>query len=67
MDCMQLFQLSRAVLSNDAESSHNRMIPEVTAMHLQALGLPQQHATETSVLFNHNAKHYVKTAAGVSK
>eukprot|EP00957_Ditylum_brightwellii_P119161 9089580-Ditylum_brightwellii.AAC.1 len=41
------------------------MIPEVTALHLQSLGLPPE-ATKCSVLLNHNMEHYVKTSEGFS-
>eukprot|EP00957_Ditylum_brightwellii_P154527 11760070-Ditylum_brightwellii.AAC.1 len=41
------------------------MIPELTAIHLQALGLPNQ-ATKTSVLLNQKSKHHIKTTAGIS-
>eukprot|EP00957_Ditylum_brightwellii_P021656 1632785-Ditylum_brightwellii.AAC.1 len=42
------------------------MIPELTAVHLKALGLPDI-ATRTSVLLNQRAKHYIKTTAGVTE
>eukprot|EP00957_Ditylum_brightwellii_P161973 12331686-Ditylum_brightwellii.AAC.1 len=41
------------------------MIPELTAVHLHALGLPDN-ATVTSVKLNQNAKHHVKTTVGVT-
>eukprot|EP00957_Ditylum_brightwellii_P180036 13714826-Ditylum_brightwellii.AAC.1 len=41
------------------------MIPEVTALHLQSLGLLSE-ATKCSILLNHNITHYVKTSEGVS-
>eukprot|EP00957_Ditylum_brightwellii_P158904 12094705-Ditylum_brightwellii.AAC.1 len=41
------------------------MIPELTAVHLQALGLPDN-VTITSVKLNQNAKHHIKTTTGVS-
>eukprot|EP00957_Ditylum_brightwellii_P089017 6778866-Ditylum_brightwellii.AAC.1 len=44
---------------------YNRMIPEVTALHLQSLGLPSA-ATKCSVLLNHNMTYYVKMSKGVS-
>eukprot|EP00957_Ditylum_brightwellii_P073921 5617242-Ditylum_brightwellii.AAC.1 len=42
------------------------MIPALTSMHLQGLGLPKK-AAEYSVLVNQNMKHYVRTNAGESK
>eukprot|EP00957_Ditylum_brightwellii_P100395 7652328-Ditylum_brightwellii.AAC.1 len=39
MDCLQLFCLNGAVLNNNAMACYDRMIPEVTALHLQSLGL----------------------------
>eukprot|EP00957_Ditylum_brightwellii_P072602 5517295-Ditylum_brightwellii.AAC.1 len=41
------------------------MIPELTAVHLQALGLPNN-ATTTSVKLNQKAKHHIKTTADVT-
>eukprot|EP00957_Ditylum_brightwellii_P040237 3044608-Ditylum_brightwellii.AAC.1 len=40
------------------------MIPEVTALHLQSLGLPSE-AIKCSVLLNHNTTHYIKTSNGI--
>eukprot|EP00957_Ditylum_brightwellii_P197973 15081985-Ditylum_brightwellii.AAC.1 len=42
------------------------MIPELTAVHLKALGLPDN-ATKTSAQLNHRAKHHIKTTAGVTE
>eukprot|EP00957_Ditylum_brightwellii_P040314 3050588-Ditylum_brightwellii.AAC.1 len=42
------------------------MIPELTAVHLKALGLPDN-VTKTSVQLNHRAKHHIKTTKGVTK
>eukprot|EP00957_Ditylum_brightwellii_P135611 10341042-Ditylum_brightwellii.AAC.1 len=42
MDCFCLFRLNRAILNNDATVCYNRMIPEVTSLHLQSLGLPEE-------------------------
>jgi hypothetical protein len=42
------------------------MIPELTAVHLKALRLPNN-ATKTSVQLNHRAKHHTKTTAEVTK
>eukprot|EP00957_Ditylum_brightwellii_P029219 2208575-Ditylum_brightwellii.AAC.1 len=44
---------------------YNRMIPKVTALYLQSLGLPSE-ATKCSVLLNHNMTHYIKTIEGIS-
>eukprot|EP00957_Ditylum_brightwellii_P025334 1916634-Ditylum_brightwellii.AAC.1 len=66
MDSLRLFQLNGAVLNNDAKACYNRMIPEVTALHLQSLGLPDN-ATKCSVKINKKMKHYIKTAEGVSQ
>eukprot|EP00957_Ditylum_brightwellii_P059343 4505273-Ditylum_brightwellii.AAC.1 len=56
MDYIRLYRLNSAILNNDAATCYNRMIPELTAVHLQALGLPDN-ATVTSVKLNQNAKH----------
>eukprot|EP00957_Ditylum_brightwellii_P045726 3469251-Ditylum_brightwellii.AAC.1 len=40
MDCLRPFRLNGAVFNNNAMACYNRMIPEVTALHLQSLGLP---------------------------
>eukprot|EP00957_Ditylum_brightwellii_P165327 12588251-Ditylum_brightwellii.AAC.1 len=42
------------------------MILELTAVHLKALGLPDN-TTKTSVQLNHRAKHHIKTTAGVTE
>eukprot|EP00957_Ditylum_brightwellii_P097042 7389813-Ditylum_brightwellii.AAC.1 len=42
------------------------MIPEVTSLHLQSLGLPEE-AVKCSLLLNHNMHHHTKTTAGVSR
>eukprot|EP00957_Ditylum_brightwellii_P160912 12250978-Ditylum_brightwellii.AAC.1 len=65
MDCLRLFRLNGAVLNNDAMACYNQMIHEVTALHLQSLGLLSA-VTKCSVLLNHNMTHYVKTSEGVS-
>eukprot|EP00957_Ditylum_brightwellii_P192547 14660061-Ditylum_brightwellii.AAC.1 len=41
------------------------MIPELSSIHLQGLGLPDN-AAKCSVLLNHNMQHHVKTKAGVT-
>eukprot|EP00957_Ditylum_brightwellii_P197044 15011625-Ditylum_brightwellii.AAC.1 len=40
MNTMQLIRLNGAILNNDAVACYNRMICEVTALHLQSLDLP---------------------------
>eukprot|EP00957_Ditylum_brightwellii_P210443 15364982-Ditylum_brightwellii.AAC.1 len=66
MDCIRLFRLNGAILNNDAATCYNRMMPELMAVHLQALGLPDN-ATKTSVLLNQKAKYHIKTTAGVTE
>eukprot|EP00957_Ditylum_brightwellii_P189409 14416416-Ditylum_brightwellii.AAC.1 len=63
MDCIRLFRSNGAILNNDAAACYDRMIPELTAVHLKALGL-LDNATKTSVQLNHRAKHHIKTTAG---
>eukprot|EP00957_Ditylum_brightwellii_P035127 2663743-Ditylum_brightwellii.AAC.1 len=41
------------------------MIPEVTSLHLQSLGLPPA-AIKCSVLLNKNMSHFVKTSESIS-
>jgi hypothetical protein len=65
MDCIRLFRLNGAILNNDAAACYDRMIPALTAVHLKALGFPDN-ATRTSVLLNQRAKHHIKTTAGVT-
>eukprot|EP00957_Ditylum_brightwellii_P203667 15335689-Ditylum_brightwellii.AAC.1 len=66
MDYIHLFRLNGAILNNDAAACYDRMIPELTAVHLKALGLPDN-ATKTSVQLNHRAKHHIETTAGVTE
>eukprot|EP00957_Ditylum_brightwellii_P023894 1801724-Ditylum_brightwellii.AAC.1 len=42
MDCFCLFHLNGAILNNDAMACYDRMIPEITSLHLQSLGLPEE-------------------------
>eukprot|EP00957_Ditylum_brightwellii_P007205 547179-Ditylum_brightwellii.AAC.2 len=42
------------------------MIPEVSSLHLERLGLPET-AAKCSVLLNHNMRHHIKTKAGITK
>eukprot|EP00957_Ditylum_brightwellii_P130984 9991298-Ditylum_brightwellii.AAC.1 len=57
--------LNGTILNNDAAACYNCMIPELTAVHLQALELPDN-AMVTSVKLNQNAKHYIRTMAGLT-
>eukprot|EP00957_Ditylum_brightwellii_P164232 12503495-Ditylum_brightwellii.AAC.1 len=63
MDCFRLFCLNGAIFNNDAAACYNRMIPEVSSIHLQSLGLPKE-AAKCSVLVNQKMKHHIKTTAG---
>eukprot|EP00957_Ditylum_brightwellii_P139094 10601806-Ditylum_brightwellii.AAC.1 len=63
MDCLNLFRLNGAILNNNSTACYNCMIPELSSIHLQSLGLPDN-AVKCSVLLNHNMKHHVKTKAG---
>eukprot|EP00957_Ditylum_brightwellii_P128794 9824404-Ditylum_brightwellii.AAC.1 len=53
------------ILNNEAAACYDCMILELTTVHLQALGLPDN-AIVTSVKLNQNAKHHIKTMAGVT-
>eukprot|EP00957_Ditylum_brightwellii_P114553 8734661-Ditylum_brightwellii.AAC.1 len=64
MDSICLFRLNGAVLNNDTKACYNRMIPEVTSLHLQSLGLPPA-AINCSLLLNKNMSHFVKTSEGI--
>eukprot|EP00957_Ditylum_brightwellii_P138409 10549555-Ditylum_brightwellii.AAC.1 len=63
IDCLKLFCLNSAILNNDATACYVHMIPELSSLHLQSLGLPEK-AAKCSVLLNHGMKHHVKTQAG---
>eukprot|EP00957_Ditylum_brightwellii_P109190 8329268-Ditylum_brightwellii.AAC.1 len=63
MDCLCLFRLNGAILNNNTTACYDCMIPELSSIHLQGLGLPDN-AAKCSVLLNHNMKHHVKTKAG---
>eukprot|EP00957_Ditylum_brightwellii_P194037 14777650-Ditylum_brightwellii.AAC.2 len=63
MDCLRLFRLNGAILNNDATACYDRIIPELSSLHLQSLGLPKK-AAKCSVLLIHDMKHHVKTQAG---
>eukprot|EP00957_Ditylum_brightwellii_P184498 14052776-Ditylum_brightwellii.AAC.1 len=66
MDCLCLFRLNGAILNSDATARYDCMIPEVSSLHLQSSGLPNN-TTKCSVLLNHNMKHHVKMKARVTK
>eukprot|EP00957_Ditylum_brightwellii_P008408 636855-Ditylum_brightwellii.AAC.1 len=66
MDCFRLFCLNGAILNNDTTACYDCMIPEVTSLHLQSSGLPEE-AVKCSVLLNHIMRHHVKTTAGISR
>eukprot|EP00957_Ditylum_brightwellii_P116054 8853463-Ditylum_brightwellii.AAC.1 len=65
MDCLRLFRHNSAILNNNTTACYDRMIPELSSLHLQSLGLPKK-AANYSVLLNHDMKHHVKTQAGVT-
>eukprot|EP00957_Ditylum_brightwellii_P000927 74647-Ditylum_brightwellii.AAC.1 len=65
MDSVRLFCLSGALLNNNTVACYNRMMPEVTSIHLQSLGLPAP-AARCSVKLNQDMKHHIKTYTGVS-
>eukprot|EP00957_Ditylum_brightwellii_P207299 15352356-Ditylum_brightwellii.AAC.1 len=66
MDCLGLFCLNGTILNNNVTACYDQMIPGISSLHDQSLGLPDN-ATKCSVLLNHNMKHYVKTKAGITK
>eukprot|EP00957_Ditylum_brightwellii_P130682 9969540-Ditylum_brightwellii.AAC.1 len=66
IDCLHLFCLNGTILNNNVTACYNRMIPEISSLHVQRLGLPDN-ATKYNVLLNHNMKHYVKTKAGITR
>eukprot|EP00957_Ditylum_brightwellii_P065326 4954600-Ditylum_brightwellii.AAC.1 len=66
MDCICLFRLNGAILNNDASACYDQMIPEVSSVHLQSLGLPDN-AIKCSILINKNMNRSIKTTAGVTK
>eukprot|EP00957_Ditylum_brightwellii_P028745 2171301-Ditylum_brightwellii.AAC.1 len=40
IDSLRLFRLNGGLLNNNAVACYNRMIPAVSSLHLQCLGLP---------------------------
>eukprot|EP00957_Ditylum_brightwellii_P134186 10230428-Ditylum_brightwellii.AAC.2 len=65
MDSLRLFRLNGTLLNNDVVVCYYRMIPAVSSLHLQSLGLPES-ATICSIKINKQMKHYVCTNAGES-
>eukprot|EP00957_Ditylum_brightwellii_P056242 4263218-Ditylum_brightwellii.AAC.1 len=65
MDCIRSYRLKSAILNNNATACYDHTILELTAVHLQALGLPDN-ATGTSVKLNQNTQHHIKTMVGVT-
>eukprot|EP00957_Ditylum_brightwellii_P058453 4432540-Ditylum_brightwellii.AAC.1 len=62
MDCFCLFHLNGAILNSNVTACYDTMIPELSSIHLQSLGLPEE-AVKCSLLLNHNMHHSVKTTA----
>eukprot|EP00957_Ditylum_brightwellii_P128125 9771976-Ditylum_brightwellii.AAC.1 len=65
MDCLRLFRLNGAIVNNNATACYDRMILELSSLHLQSLGLPEK-AAKCSVLLNHDMKHHINTQAWVT-
>eukprot|EP00957_Ditylum_brightwellii_P132857 10131383-Ditylum_brightwellii.AAC.1 len=65
MDLLHLFRLNGGLLNNDAVACYNRMIPALSLLHLQSLGLPET-AAMCNVQLNKRMKHHVRTNAGES-
>eukprot|EP00957_Ditylum_brightwellii_P204429 15339215-Ditylum_brightwellii.AAC.1 len=59
MDTLRIFRLNGALLNNDAVACYDRMIPELTSVHLQRLGLPAP-AAQCSVKLNYDMRHNIK-------
>eukprot|EP00957_Ditylum_brightwellii_P113513 8655066-Ditylum_brightwellii.AAC.1 len=57
MDCLHLFRLNGTILNNNATAYYDRTVPELSLVHLQGLGLPDN-AAKCSVLLNHNMQHH---------
>eukprot|EP00957_Ditylum_brightwellii_P119143 9088387-Ditylum_brightwellii.AAC.1 len=66
MDCFHLVSLNRAILKNNAMACYDCVIPDLTSIHLQRLGLPEE-AVKCSVLLNHNMRHHVNMTEDVSR
>eukprot|EP00957_Ditylum_brightwellii_P065077 4936012-Ditylum_brightwellii.AAC.1 len=65
MDLLHLFCLNGGLLNNNAVACYDRMIPALSSLHLQNLGLPET-AAKCSVQLNKKMKHYVRTNASKS-
>eukprot|EP00957_Ditylum_brightwellii_P104720 7980934-Ditylum_brightwellii.AAC.1 len=61
-----LFCLNGTILNNNASVCYDRMITEVSSLHLQSMGL-QDNTTKCSGLINKNMKRSIKMTAGVTK
>eukprot|EP00957_Ditylum_brightwellii_P087866 6691353-Ditylum_brightwellii.AAC.1 len=57
MDLLRLFRLNGALLNNDAVACYDRMIPALSSLYLQSLGLPELAAT-CSVQLNKRMRHH---------
>eukprot|EP00957_Ditylum_brightwellii_P001498 116765-Ditylum_brightwellii.AAC.1 len=62
MDYLKLFRLNRALLNNNATACYDWMIPEVSALYLQSLGLPDN-TTKYSIFLNKSMRYHVKMKA----
>eukprot|EP00957_Ditylum_brightwellii_P177545 13523548-Ditylum_brightwellii.AAC.1 len=60
MDSLPLFRLNGTLLNNDAVACYNQMIPAVSSLHLQSLGLPES-AAICSIKINKQMKHCIQT------
>eukprot|EP00957_Ditylum_brightwellii_P042865 3244402-Ditylum_brightwellii.AAC.1 len=65
MDSVCLFHLNGALLNNNAVACYNGMIPELTSVHLQSLGLPPN-ASKYSVKLNQDTQHHIKPTTGIA-
>eukprot|EP00957_Ditylum_brightwellii_P133433 10173154-Ditylum_brightwellii.AAC.1 len=57
MNCLRLYGLNGALLNNDAVACYDQMVPQLTSLTLQGLGLPDN-AAKCSVLLNQNMRHH---------
>eukprot|EP00957_Ditylum_brightwellii_P082286 6256972-Ditylum_brightwellii.AAC.1 len=65
IDSLCLFCLNGGLLNNSAVACYDHMIPAVSSLHLQSLGLPES-AVKHSVQFKKKMEHFVRTNAGES-
>eukprot|EP00957_Ditylum_brightwellii_P038917 2940753-Ditylum_brightwellii.AAC.1 len=65
MDTIRIFQLNGALLNNNAVACYDCMVPGLTSLQLQSLGL-QAPAVKCSVKLNYDMRHHIKTNAGIS-